>query len=178
MPALQLILMMTENLENISRLQDAYDLLGVDNALDLSKRYTEEDRKLMKSGQWDYDNADLITNKMKGILEQIDPMELTDEEQEWLNEILWFWYHHAISCAVHRYQDKKSAQEYSVKALEYLELSQPDPEDRNQITYLLFLLVNDKFDEAKSWTDKIIKDYERKTAHEIIEEWPSIKFKE
>src|SRR3989344_5826429 len=155
MPALQLILMMTENLENISRLQDAYDLLGVDNALDLSKRYTEEDRKLMKSGQWDYDNADLITNK-----------------------ILWFWYHHAISCAVNRYQDKKSAQEYSVKALEYLELSQPDPEDRNQITYLLFLLVNDKFDEAKSWTDKIIKDYERKTAHEIIEEWPSIKFKE
>ena len=163
--------------ENKSSLQDAYELLGVDNAFDLHRRYCEEDQKLMKSNQWDYDNQELVINKLKNVLEQVDVSKLSEEELEWHQEILWFWYHHAVSCAIWKKQDKMASQEYAAKALEHQLISQPDPEKRNQITTLLSLLVNDKYEEAKQWAAQISIDYEKETAKDIIEEWPTVKFK-
>ena len=91
---------------------------------------------------------------------------------------MWFWYHHAVSCAIYKYQDKTAAKEYVEKASEHLLISQPDPEKRNQITNLFYLLLDDKYEEAREWAANINKDYEKKTAQGIIEEWPSLKFKE
>ena len=167
-----------EKENKIYSLQNAYKLLEVDNVFDLHKRYLEEDQKLMKSGQWDYDNPDLLVNKVKNILEQVDVSKLSEEELEWQQEILWFWYHHAISCAVFKKQDKTAAQKYATKALEHQLISQPDPEKRNQITNLLYLLVNNRYEEAKEWAVQIKIDYEKDTAQSIIEEWPLLKFKE
>lgn len=166
----------TEN--KIPSIQSAYELLGVDNGFDLNKRYVEEDQKIAKSGQWDYDNPGLITNKIKNILEQMDPSGLAEEEQEWREEILWFWYHHAISCAIWKKQDKVAAQEYAAKALEHQLISQPDAEKRNQITTLFSLLLNDKIEEAKEWAKNINDEVEEETAKDIIKEWPTLKFKE
>lgn len=164
----------SEKLENKApNLRSAYELLGVDNIFDLQKRYTEEDQKLMKSNSWDYDNSDLVTNKVKHILEQVDASGLTEEEQEWRNEILWFWYHHAISCAIWLKQDKAAAQGYATKALELQGDDHP-----NQITRLLYLLVNDRYEEAKEWATNVKDEIEKETAKDIIEEWPSVKFQE
>ena len=72
---------------------------------------------------------------MKDILESLDPVGLTTDEKEWRQEILWYWYHHAISCAIAGYQDKAAAQMYAAKALEFQSEGHP-----NQITRLLYSL--------------------------------------
>jgi len=149
-----------------SPLREVYLLLGAATPLELSNLYTEEDQKLMKSGSWDYDNPGLITNKVKDLLETADTELLTEEEKEWRQEILWFWHHHAISCAVWRHQDKAKAQEYAVKALEY------QPEDHpNKITRLLALLIESKVQEAEEWAAGITEEPEKSTAMELLEDY-------
>ena len=79
----------------------------------LSLAYTREDQKLMKSGEWDACNPVLITNRVKTLLEQIDQNYLSESDREWWSEILWFWYHHAVSYAIWRARDRALAQAYS-----------------------------------------------------------------
>lgn len=156
-----------QNLDiNKSAIKEAYLLLGAKTPAELSRLYTVEDQKLMKSAFWDYNNPDLVTNKVKNILESADGSLLTENEKDWRKEILWFWYHHAISCAIWRYQDKEAAQLYSQKALEYQESDHP-----NHITRLLYFLVRDGLKEAKDWAQNIEKDPEKTTAQDLIKEY-------
>ena len=109
-----------------SPLKEAYALLGAHTPLELSQRYDARDQELMKAKAWDYNNPTLITNRIKEILEAADVTKLTDDEKEWRQNILWFWYHHAISCAVARYHDKEKVKEYAAKALEYQSEDHPN----------------------------------------------------
>lgn len=164
-----------ESLENFdfekSPIKGAYVILGAKSPLELLKNYSIEDQKLMKSRNWDYLNHELVTNKVKEILEGVDTKSLTGGEIEWRQEILWFWYHHAISCAIWKYKDRPSAQIYSAKALEYKSNENP-----NKITGLLDLLVNDKLDEAVSYAEGIIEEPEKTTAAELVQEYRDGKF--
>lgn len=146
--------------------REAYFLLSASTPLELSNLYAEEDQKLMRSGSWDYEDSDLSVNKVKDILESVDPRALTENEREWSQEILWFWYHHAISCAIWRYKDKEAAQRYSRKALEIQPLNHP-----NSITRLLNFLVNDKLEDAKKFAEGIKDEPERSTAVSLMEEY-------
>lgn len=113
-------------------MQAAYDLLGASTPLELNQKYVQIDQVLFKSGEWNYNNPALLTNQVKSILERVDTNSLTADELEWRQEILWFWYHHAISCA--RWKgDKEAALHFSEVALEL----QTD-EHPNQITKLLY----------------------------------------
>jgi len=152
--------------ESMGGLKKAYELLGAKTPLELSNLYSIEDQKLMKSNNWDYANPDLITNKVKNILESINESDLTDEEKEWRQEILWFWYHHAISCAIWRYQDKEAAKLYASRALEYQSEDHP-----NKVTKLLHLLVNDQFEEAEEWAQTIQEEPEKGTGSELLKEY-------
>lgn len=146
--------------------REAYILLGATTPLELSNLYSAQDQILMRSHSWDYGDRDLIVNKVKDILEPIDPQTLTEDEREWRQEILWFWYHHAISCAIWRYKDKEAAQKYAAMALEY------QPQDHpNKITRLLSLLVNDKLEEAEKWAEEIQEEPEKSTAASLVEEY-------
>jgi len=147
-------------------LRDAYSLLGARSPLELSNLYTVEDQKLMTTGTWDYNNPDLVVNKVKTILEAVDSSTLTENEKEWRQEILWFWYHHAISCAVGRYKDIGAAQRYAAQALEYQPEGHP-----NQITKLLYFLVRDEAEEAEKWAGSIQEEPEKTTAAELLEHY-------
>jgi predicted Zn-dependent protease len=149
-----------------SSLARVYEMLHATTPLEMSNNYTEEDQKLLKSGAWDYDNSELITNKVKVLLEQLDDTDLTEDERFWKNETLWFWYHHAISCAVWSKQDKEAAQQYSKKALEL----QPD-DHPNKITRLLSYLVCDQLSEAEEWAEKIKEEPEKSTAASLLSEY-------
>lgn len=150
-----------------SPIRDAYILLGAKTPLELSNLYSAEDQRLMKSHEWDYKNPDLVINKVKNILESVDNELLTDDEQEWKTEILWFWYHHAISTAIALYKDIDSAKEFSEKALQHQSYNHP-----NKITRLLNLLVNDKLDEAEEWTKTIdSQSVESSTAQDLIDNY-------
>ena len=120
----------------------------------------------MKSGEWDYKNQELVVNKVKDVLEGLDPAFLSEEEKEWRGEILWFWYHHAISCAIWHYHDKPAAIEFSNKALSY-----QSPEHPNKITKLLSLFVEGKMSEAEEWAKGIQNEVEKETAAYVIEDY-------
>lgn len=153
------------SIEN-SPIKEAYKLLEADTPLDLFSLYTEEDQKLMHSNSWDYDNENLITNKIKNILEKVDFSQLTAEEKKCCSEILWFWYHHAISFAVFQMKDKAKAIICAQKALDLQAKDNP-----NQITRLLYLLVNDKVNEAEEWAKEIKDEVEKQTAKQLIEQY-------
>lgn len=147
-----------------SRIKEAYFLLNARTPLELNNLYTAEDQKLMKSGSWDYNNSDLIINRVKTILEDSGEDGLTDEEKKWRKEILWFWYHHAISCAVFLHKDKEAAKRYITKALEYKDADHP-----NKITDILGLLIEDRIVEAEELAEKM--DTDKQTAVELIQEY-------
>ncbi len=153
-----------------SSLKDAYALLGANTPLELNNLYTEEDQKLMNEKAWDYNNPDLVINKVKKILEDVDATTLSEDEKVWRNEILWFWNHHAISCAIWRYNDLDAAQKFSAQAL------QLQPEDHpNQITKLLYFLTHHQLDLAEKWL-LTINEEEKETAEYLISTYKEGKF--
>lgn len=89
-----------EQQEERRTIRDAYELFGAKNAKEFHDLYVKEDQRLMKARKWDYDNPELLVNKAKNILESLNRSELDEGENEWVQEILWFWYHHAISAAL------------------------------------------------------------------------------
>lgn len=149
-----------------SPIREAYLALNAETPLELSNLYTKEDQKLFRSGGWDYNDSGSIINKIKNILENVNAEHLTEDEKNWRQEILWFWYHHAISCAIGLYKDKEKAKEYAAKALEL----QPD-DHPNKITRLLDLLVNDKLPEAEKFAETITEEPEKTTAADTIREF-------
>lgn len=147
---------------------EAYILLNANDPLELSNQYNAEDQQLFKAGKWDYQNKDLLINKVKTILENIDQSKLFEEEKFWVSQILWFWHHHAISAAIWMHKDKLAARKFAQQAMAYQHQIMPHP---NKITKLLYLLVNDKLDEAEKWGATISQEPERSTALEIISDY-------
>ncbi len=146
-------------------LRSIYTMFGVRSAKELHNVYAELDQQLMKEGRWDYTNPSLLTNRVRCALARVDLEKLDEEEREWCREIIWFWHHHAISCAIGRH-NKPEAQFHAEEALRYQGKGHP-----NQITYLLHLLVHDKIECAESWAAQIVCDVERNTAAELIREY-------
>lgn len=127
---------------------------------ELQTVFSHEDQKLMTANAWDYKNDSLITNEIRKDIESIGLEKISDiKEKKWIQNILWMWYHHAISCALWRYGDKATAQTYAKKAIEL------QPEDGiNKITRLLYLLAHDMIDEARIWAATITAEPEKSTA--------------
>lgn len=146
-----------------SPIKDAYVLLGAQTPLELSRRYTEEEQVLFINKTWDYDDHSQIQNRVKDILESIDESLLIEDERVWRNEILWFWYHHAISVSSWK-KDKEMAKVFSEKALEYLD-------NGNMLTRLLYFLCRDQVVEAEDWIKSNESNDDVETAREILEEY-------
>ncbi len=144
-------------------LAQAYELAGVHSPLALSNFYSEEEQVLFIERTWDYDNPDQLHNKIKKEVEEENLDNLTEEEREWCKEILWFWHHHAISCAFWK-NDKAAAQLHAAQALKYQGNDHP-----NKITRLLFYLVHDELDNAVVWAKTITDKDEGPTAADCIE---------
>ncbi len=149
----------------------AFALLGVNDFRSLSRAYGEEDQRLMKTKAWDDSEPSLITNRIKMLLEGINPSDLSESDKIWWHEILWFWYHHATSIAIWKRKDRKLAQLYAGKALE---LQMPD--HPNKITRLLHFLVHEKLKEAELWADQITESPERETAAATLQEYKNGEF--
>jgi hypothetical protein len=154
-----------------SSLREAYLLVDAHTPFELQEKYTEEDQRLIKEHEWDYNNPELIINKIKIILEAADDTFLTDAEKEWKDEILWFWYHHAISCAVWRYKDKEAAKAMTARARVLQGEDHP-----NQITKLFELLLEDRLEEAEVFVPTIPNEVERESAYELVEEYKNKQF--
>ena len=135
-----------------SPIREVYILLRARNPKELYDRYFIKDQKLIKRGALDYENPKLITTRVKDCLEEISPVKLSEEEKKCRQDILWLWYHHAISYAIWHYTDKKKARRYSLKALKYQGKDHP-----NKITRLFYFLTRDKLSKA----EKLIKSMKR-----------------
>jgi hypothetical protein len=132
-----------------SPLAEAYRLLGAIEPQDLYKKYVALEQIAFTSPDkmvlWDYDNPDLVHNKVKEILENADTSSMDEYELERRKRILWFWYHHAISAASW-HQDKEKMKFFSEKAMEF-------EDDSNILTRTMYLLVHDKVEEAEEWVN-------------------------
>jgi len=147
--------------KNQSVLKDVYTHFGVNNPGELQDVYMKADQELMRSQKWDYKNVNLIPNQMKDMIEKVGIQNILDErERKWVQiNILWMWYHHAISCALWQYGDKKKALEYSGVALKL----QPDNHP-NKITRLFYFLIRDDIKSAEEWQKSITEEPEKSTA--------------
>ncbi|MFA7216842.1 MAG: hypothetical protein WC095_02585 [Candidatus Paceibacterota bacterium] len=161
------------DIEN-SPMKEAYNLIGANSPKELDSLYNKADQELMKSKEWDYNNPDLVTNRIKNIIENIDKNLLTEEEKDWRQMILWFWYHHAMSVAIGLFGDKEKAKEFGAKAMEL------NPKDNsNKITEIYYLLLNDNLAKAEDLVGSIPEGLlddgnpnpEPQTARELIEEY-------
>ena len=148
----------------LSPLFGAYDVLGATSPHDLYKKYVEVEQVHFKNGTWDYNNPNLLFNKVKIFIETVGLENLAGEEEEWARELLWFWYHHAISMAFGR--DRKMAQEFASKALEIQGSEHP-----NQITRLLYHLVHDDVSGAELWYVHMNEGADKLVARELIDEY-------
>ncbi len=157
-------------MNNTTRPIDAiYARFGVRGAQELDRFITGIDQGLMKSCEWDYKNEQLINNEIVHLLESLDRAGMNGEEEYWINQIIWFWYHHAISCAVVKYKDKLAAQQFAQKAIEWQGKMGDHP---NKITWLLYLLVNDRYEEAEAWVKSLSADHpEKSTAAETVSDY-------
>ena len=145
---------------NQSVLRNIYLQLKVEDPWELEQLILEEDQRLMKHGEWDYKNKDLFVNKVREMIEKTDLENIKDrKEKRYIQNTLWLWYHHAISCALWFYGDKKAAQEFSAKALKLQPKNHP-----NKITRLLYLLTRDNLADAEKWFEKINTEPEHSTA--------------
>lgn len=152
---------------NKSPLRDVYRKYEVKHYFDLDDKYMEEDQRLMYAASWDYKNKKLLPNKIRLAIEKVGIENITDKEEKyWIQNMLWMWYHHAISCAVWRYGDKNAALKYSEKALEL----QPVPHP-NKITKLLYHLVRDDLEAAEAHAKTIDTEPEKSTAQYTLEEY-------
>jgi hypothetical protein len=147
-----------------SPMKEAYEMLGATTPIELMNLYSKGENPSFISKEWDYDNPDQFQNKIKNILESVDEAELTEDEKESRDEILWFWYHHAISCADWK-RDKEKMKEYSAKALEY------QGNNPNILTKTMFLLAHDKIEDAEEWAESKEGDADYETALLLIENY-------
>lgn len=151
--------------KNKSILKDVYIGFSVSDPGELQDLYMSEDQKLMKVKKWDYNNPNLIPNKVKNMIEELGISDITDKkEKQWIQNILWMWYHHAISCALWRYGDKEAAIKYSEIALNLQPADHP-----NKITQLLYFLVRDEIESAEKWVKFITEEPEKTTAQYDVE---------
>lgn len=132
-----------------SPIAEAYRLLDATDPQDLHEKYVALEQIAFKSPDrmvlWDYDNPDLVQNKVKEILENADTSSMDEYELERRKRILWFWYHHAISAASW-HQDKEKMKFFSEKAMEY-------EDESNILTRTMFFLLNDRIQDAEDWVN-------------------------
>lgn len=148
-----------------SRLQEVYALLGgIVSPSEMYKKFLALDQELFTSGGLDSGDENLLLNKIKNILENISPLVLSDEELESRNWCLWLWYHHAAGLAAQK-GETENAKAFILKALEYKPKS-----NHNQITMLLYLLLNGYIDKAKALV-RNVDEGERGAASELLQDF-------
>ncbi|MEK7099428.1 MAG: hypothetical protein AAB916_02830 [Patescibacteria group bacterium] len=148
--------------------QEAFDLFGVNSFRALHDAYMQKDQDKFLFNTWCYDDPTDILVQTREALEAIDPGVLDEDDRMWWYEIIWFWYHHAISASI-RKLDKARARYFACMALAY-----QDPNHPNRITRLLWHLVYDRLAEARRFVyecQRLGPDHE--TEVELLEDYES-----
>ena len=153
------------NRANQALIDELFALTGAASFLGVHRRYMVDDQMLMQSGGWDYDNPKLLINRIRSLLEQIVPDNLSAREKIWYYETLWIWHHHAISCAFGK-RDRAAAKRHAARALELQRGDHP-----NKITRLLWLLAHEQIEEANMWVAAIEDPVEKETGQYLVCEY-------
>ena len=126
--------------------------------------YVRSDRKLFPTGKFNYDDSRLLVNRIKRALEVLPDEHFSGERDfEWKREILWYWYHHAISVAVFCRGDLFQARLFADLAL-WFQGRNPS----NKITRLLWHLVHGRVKQAKRWFREGVKSPDRGTGRAVL----------
>lgn len=139
---------------------------SVQTVAELAQLADDDDQRLMRSLEWDYE-VDALHTQIVNDLKRVPRKELVGDEKWQVEQVIWFWYHHATSCAIYRHNNRKKALNFVQKALQY---QTRIPDHENKVTLLLHLLLKGKLSEAKALVPTMHKD-EIETGRELVEEW-------
>ena len=128
--------------------------------------FLEQDQKL----NWNYEDKNLDTNRIKEILEKIDGNLESEKFREEKYHTLWLWYHHASQYAFHQKKDAQTAISFIEKALKY----HPLLNHPNKITELLYYLYHQDFQKAKEYLSNL-DGYELETAKNLLKDFEKTK---
>jgi hypothetical protein len=142
-------------------LKDVYAMLEAKNPQELDKLFSAEEQMAMESGEWDYNNPDLLINNVKDALEKVDDATITEDEKWAKDNMLWSWYHHATSDAYVK-QDIERLREYSEKAISF-------GEHANAATHVMYYLGRNMFEEAERSSEEAEDGETQKMCLSIIE---------
>lgn len=103
----------------------------------------------MNANAWDYQDRAQPLNQATPWLLAVDQKLLRPDDAYLVREMLWMWYHHAVSCALFRHFDKAAAKMFVREAMSHQNIDCP-----NRITMLFYiLLIDDDVDAARRWID-------------------------
>ena len=139
---------------------------SVSTVVELVQLADDDDQQLMHSREWDY-KVDSLNTRIVDDLKRVPRKELVGDEMWQVEQVIWFWYHHATSCAIYRHNDRKQALYFVKKALRYQARIPAHP---NKVTHLLYLLLKGRLSEAKALVPTMNED-EVETGRELVEEW-------
>ena len=139
---------------------------SVQSVKELAQLADDDDQRLMRSLEWDYE-VDALHTQIVNDLKRVPRKELVGDEKWQVEQVIWFWYHHATSCAIYRHDDRKKALYFIQKALRY---QARIPDHPNKVTLLLYLLLKGNFSKAKTLVPTMNED-EIETGRELVEEW-------
>ncbi len=154
-------------------LQKIFKEFGVKDMYELDRSNLEYDQKVIKENLFDENDPDLLNNRIKDRLLDIDLNELEKYERQIIQGILWLWYHHATTVAIWRDKDLSKARSLCKKAIDNLY-----PEHPNKITPMIHLLLHGKIEEARRWKEEEVEEVEKEYALYLLEEYEKGTFKE
>lgn len=154
-------------------LQEICNEFGIKDLYELDKLHLKHDQKAIKGGFFNENDADLLNNKIKKRLLELDLEELEKQEKQIVQSTLWLWYHHATTVAIWRDGDLKKARKHCRRAMEYLY-----PEHPNRITPMIQMLLHGKIEEARKWNEEEVNEVEKEYAVHLLNEYEKGTFNE
>ncbi len=148
------------------RIQQLYRKYCVRNVKALVELCRKADQARMKSLTWDY-QTDSLDTQIVNDLKTVTRAELKSDELWRVNQCIWMWFHHAVSCAIYKHKDSQKALNFVEKALRYQARIENHP---NKITLLFSLLLKEKFREANLLLPEMPRG-EKGTARDMVRAW-------
>ncbi|MDB5239225.1 MAG: hypothetical protein JWO00_560 [Candidatus Parcubacteria bacterium] len=147
---------------------------GVTTFRALVEKYVLNDRALHAQGKWDPRNPNLIVNKIKSCLIDMDPVYLPEVHSDYRADILWSWYRKAIP-SVWMMHESIAGEKHELACMYLSELMQMEWSadqkrqlEHAQLARIWLFLHHGDHEEAEQWIPTLKSLDHQKMAREVL----------
>ncbi len=140
-----------------------FERFGVHNMKELDDKIFEPAiRVMLNDNEWDFNDEELVPNKIKALLENCHE-KMTDEEQFYINHMIWSWHQHATIMALRIY-DIDDAKKFFAEASTF-------KAHHDDLTKILEFMTNGRIDSAQNYANHMEQPELKPDALEIIRDY-------